>query len=208
MTTFQGSLLGLAPSVDLGSFQTGLERIPLAEGAWVDLRRSWVQGTDILFERLAQSVPWRAERRKMYDRTLDVPRLLAFYDDGDQLPDDVLVDMRNALRDHYRYEPGGDIRTAGLCLYRDGQDSVAWHGDRLGHLNRAAAIVAIVSLGESRVLLLRPRAGGPAHRFVLDSGDVFVMGGSCQRTWEHCVPKSKRSIGPRLSVQFRTIGIR
>ena len=73
-------------------------------------------------------------------------------------------------------------------------------------------MVAIVSLGAPRRLLLRPRAGGgngaPRAAFTLAAGDLLVMGGSCQRTWEHAVPKTRRPVGPRISVQFRPRGVR
>jgi alkylated DNA repair dioxygenase AlkB len=69
-------------------------------------------------------------------------------------------------------------------------------------------MVAIVSLGSARPLLLRPRAGGGTLRYSLGHGDLIVMGGSCQRTWEHAVPKSTRTTGPRISVQFRPRGVR
>jgi len=68
--------------------------------------------------------------------------------------------------------------------------------------------VAILSLGEARPLLLRPAVGGPTLRYNLGHGDLFVMGGSCQRTWEHAVPKSVRPTGPRISVQFRPRNVR
>lgn len=207
MLAYQGSLLGLSSTIDLEPLTSELERIPLAGGAWIDIRRAWIRGADLLFTRLFESVSWRAERRKMYDRTLDVPRLLAFFKDGVTLPDESLVAMRDALNDHYQFEPGGNLRTIGMCLYRDGRDSVAWHGDRFARSKREDAVVAIGSLGEPRALHLRPRGGGRAQRFVLGSGDLFVMGGSCQRTWEHCVPKTKRLIGPRMSMQFRPLGV-
>jgi alkylated DNA repair dioxygenase AlkB len=98
--------------------------------------------------------------------------------------------------------------TAGLCLYRDGRDSVAWHGDTIGRGRREDTMVAIVSLGAPRALLLRPLGGGPAQRYELGHGDLIVMGGSCQRTWEHAVPKTARPVGPRISVQFRPQGVR
>ncbi|MDA8062994.1 MAG: alpha-ketoglutarate-dependent dioxygenase AlkB, partial [Actinomycetota bacterium] len=98
--------------------------------------------------------------------------------------------------------------TAGLCLYRDGRDSVAWHGDTIGRGAREDTVVAIVSFGATRRLLLRPVAGGPSVRFELADGDLIVMGGSCQRTWQHTVPKTSRLVGPRVSVQFRPSGVR
>ena len=104
-------------------------------------------------------------------------------------------------------ELGERFATAGLCLYRDGADSVAWHGDTRGRGETEDTMVAIVSLGERRRLLLRPRGGGQARRFELGRGDLLVMGGSLQRTWEHCVPKTARPVGPRISVQFRPRGV-
>jgi alkylated DNA repair dioxygenase AlkB len=94
-----------------------------------------------------------------------------------------------------------------MCLYRDGRDSVAWHGDTHGRSAHCDTMVAIVSFGSPRNLLLRPRAGGDSRRFPLGHGDLIVMGGSCQRTWEHAVPKTARAVGPRVSVQFRPAGV-
>jgi alkylated DNA repair dioxygenase AlkB len=203
----QGSLLDLGDEAGprpLGSVQ----RTVLAHGAWIDLRPGWIAGADTLFERLAESVPWRAERRHMYDRVVDVPRLLCFYAEGEPLPDPVLDEARQALDEHYGPELGEPFRTAGLCLYRDGQDSVAWHGDTTGRGSSQDTMVAIVSLGAPRSLMLRPRGGGRALRHDVGHGDLLVMGGSCQRTWEHAIPKATRAAGPRISVQFRPRDVR
>src|SRR5262249_53722367 len=112
------------------------------------------------------------------------------------------------LDEHYAAELGEPFLTAGLCLYRDGRDSVAWHGDTTGRGSTQDTMVAIVSLGAPRSLLLRPSGGGPAPRPDLGHGDLLVMGGSCQRPWEHAVPKTARPTGPRISVQFRPRGVR
>ena len=144
----------------------------------------------------------------MYDRVVDVPRLLSFYGEDDPLPDPRLVSAREALNAHYRDELGEPFTTAGLCLYRDGRDSVAWHGDTIGRGKTEDTMVAIVSLGSARTFLLRPRGGGATIRHQLGHGDLIVMGGSCQRTWEHAIPKTARPVGPRISVQFRPRGVR
>ena len=180
----------------------------LTRGAWVDVQRGWLAGSAALFARLAGRVPWRAERRQMYDRTVDVPRLLCFYGEDAELPEPSLAACRDALSRHYERELGEPFRTAGLCMYRDGRDSVAWHGDTIGRGSTEDTMVAILSLGTARPLLLRPRGGGDTLRYTLGHGDLLVMGGSCQRTWEHAVPKSARPTGPRISVQFRPRGVR
>jgi alkylated DNA repair dioxygenase AlkB len=203
----QGSLFDAVDNVALGSL-AGVRRTQLSDGAWVDVLPGWLTGADELFARLVDDVPWQAERRQMYDRVVDVPRLLCFYPEDAALPHPVLDDARAALSAHYGPELGERFRTAGLCYYRDGRDSVAWHGDRIGRGSREDTMVAIVSVGAPRALLLRPKDGGEIVRHALGHGDLIVMGGSCQRTWDHAVPKTSKAVGPRISIQFRPLGVR
>ncbi|MEW1647885.1 alpha-ketoglutarate-dependent dioxygenase AlkB [Streptomyces sp. NPDC091219] len=203
----QGSLFDQTDQLRLGTLD-GTHRTALGLGAWIDVLPGWLTGADALFEELATEVPWRAERRQMYDQVVAVPRLLAFYGAGDALPHPVLAEARDALSAYYARELGEPFATSGLCYYRDGQDSVAWHGDRIGRGAREDTLVAILSVGAPRDLLLRPVRGGASVRRPLGHGDLIVMGGSCQRTWEHCVPKTSRAAGPRISVQFRPHGVR
>ena len=204
----QESLLDLGEEPALGALGDTVRRTPLTRGAWVDLRPGWLSGSGAVFGRLAAAVPWRAERRHMYDRVVDVPRLTCFYEEDAALPDPVLTAALQALNAHYEPELGEPFRTAGLCLYRDGRDSVAWHGDTTGRSRREDTMVAIVSLGTPRAFLLRPRGGGKSLRYEIGHGDLLVMGGSCQRTWEHAVPKTTQAVGPRISVQFRPHDVR
>jgi len=203
----QGSLLDLTDAPALGPLDH-IERTQLSGGAWVDFLPGWLRGADQLFERLLHVVPWRAERRRMYERVVDVPRLLCFYDESATLPDPLLADARAVLDAHYADELGEQFMTAGLCLYRDGRDSVAWHGDKIGRGSTHDTMVAILSLGTPRPLLLRPVGGGSALRYDIGHGDLLVMGGSCQRSWQHSIPKTARQTGPRISVQFRPRGVR
>jgi alkylated DNA repair dioxygenase AlkB len=204
----QESLLDAGDEPVLGELEGAVRRTPLAHGAWVDLCHGWLSGSGTVFGRLVETVPWRAEKRHMYDRVVDVPRLLRFYGEDEPLPDPALTAAREALNAHYGAELGEPFRTAGLCLYRDGRDSVAWHGDTTGRGKTEDTMVAILSLGAPRALALRPRGGGKSLRYEIGHGDVLVMGGSCQRTWEHAVPKTAQAVGPRISVQFRPRGVR
>jgi alkylated DNA repair dioxygenase AlkB len=178
------------------------ERRSLTRGAWIDVARSWLPDADDVFETLVRDVPWRAERRQMYDNVVDVPRLLHTYQAGEPLPHRVLTRARDVLGAHYLPELGEPFVTAGCCYYRDGRDSVAWHGDTFGRGSTHDTMVAIVSVGDPRRLCLRPRGGGASISVEMGHGDLVVMGGSCQRTWEHAVPKVACA-GPRISVQFR-----
>lgn len=192
--TWQPSLLDdVDPGID-GSFRA-VRRRELGDGAWLDEVPGWVHGADTLFARLVEEAPWASHERPMYDRMVVEPRLTTreWIDPPDPLPA-----MARALSGRY----GRDLSVVSANLYRDGSDSVAWHGDRIGR-RQAETVVAIVSLGSPRQLLLRPAAGGrPSLRLLPRPGDLLVMGGTCQRTWQHSVPK-RASAGPRISVMFR-----
>ncbi|EAP99476.1 putative alkylated DNA repair protein [Janibacter sp. HTCC2649] len=202
----QHSLFDTGDAIDLGALAPN--RTILSRGAWVDYQPSWLTGADLLFDTLHDDVPWKAERREMYERIVDVPRLLKFYEEGEVLPHPVLMQARKTLSDTYAGELGEPFVTAGMCLYRDGRDSVAWHGDRIGRAKDQDTMVAILSVGSARSLMLRPRGGGSSLGFSLGHGDLVVMGGSCQRTWDHAIPKTSKPVGPRISIQFRPRGIR
>src|SRR5258707_3242862 len=99
---FQGSLLDLYEQAGPGQLGASVRRTTLARGAWIDVRPGWIVGADALFERLIEAVPWRAEKRHMYDRVVEVPRLLSFYGEGEALPDPRVDEVKRELDDHYR----------------------------------------------------------------------------------------------------------
>ena len=192
-----------------GSLFEHTERRQLGDGAFIEIRSGWLTGADELLDALLSMVPWRAERRQMYDRVVDVPRLVSFHDlTVEDPPHPLLGRLRRRLNDIYAGELGEPFTTVGLCCYRDGSDSVAWHGDTIGRGSSQDTMVAIVSLGATRTFALRRRGGGPSLRLQLAHGDLLVMGGSCQRTWEHAVPKTSSPAGPRVSIQFRPRDVR
>ena len=189
------------------------ERRQLGDGAFIEIRAGWLSsatpGEEELLDALLSTVPWRAERRQMYDRVVDVPRLVSFHDlTLEDPPHPELTRLRRRLNDIYAGELGEPFTTVGLCCYRNGSDSVAWHGDTIGRSSSEDTMVAVVSLGATRTLALRRRGGGPSLRLPLAHGDLLVMGGSCQRTWEHAVPKTSAPAGPRVSIQFRPRDVR
>ena len=199
-TLFAPNALSLAPV-------THSARHDLGHGAWIDHVPDWVLDANAVFDALVRDVPWRAERRPMYDRVVAVPRLVSWYAAGAPLPHPMLEECRDHLSRHYLPNLGEPLVTAGMCFYRDGNDSVAWHGDNIKGGHPLNTVVAILSFGAERSLSLRPRGGGESMRFPMAHGDLLVMGGSAQRTWEHAVLKTTRPVGPRISVQFRTSGV-
>ena len=195
----QPSLFGAgAPGIDTGFAE--LRRIELARGAWVDYQPGWLHGHQTLFDALVDEVAWEQNRRPMYERMVDVPRLTGSLSLPLTSPSlDVIADMAAAIGDRYQTE----LSRVGVALYRDGNDSVAWHGDQIAR-ELPTALVATVSVGEPRKFCLRPKGGGESMRFKLGHGDLVVMGGTCQRTWDHAVPKVAAA-GPRIAIMFRPV---
>ena len=190
----QGTLLGTSePAIDL-SF-AGARRMLLADGAWVEHVPAWLAGADELFLAVSGLVDWDSPMVTMWDKRVQTPRLSGQVQAESRPP--IVETMRAVLSDRYDIE----FRAIGANWYRDGRDSVAWHGDRVAR-DLPEATIAIVSLGGPRRFLLRPKGGGPSVKFDLSSGDLLAMGGSCQRTWQHCVPKVARA-APRISLTFR-----
>jgi alkylated DNA repair dioxygenase AlkB len=177
------------------------ERLLLDETSWVDVCRGLLRGADAVLDVVIDALPWRCGRRYMYDRMVDDPRLSYRAPRPELLPHPVLARVRDGLAARY----GVPLGAAAFNHYRDGRDSVAPHGDRELR-DTGDALVALLTLGATRPFRLRPRArrGGPTHDVAPGSGDVLVMGGACQRDWEHGVPKV-RAAGPRVSVTWRWV---
>ncbi|HKP55931.1 MAG TPA: alpha-ketoglutarate-dependent dioxygenase AlkB [Polyangiales bacterium] len=185
---------GEPPAFDAGF--SGLARTELGSGAWVDYQPGWVSGHAALFDALQTGTNWRIGEEQIYERTLPTPRMIAVLpEDGPGHP--LLEQLRAALSMRYRQA----FERISLALYRDGRDSVAFHGDRIAR-ELPEALVATVSLGAPRRFLMRPRGGGTSRGWKLGWGDLLVMGGSSQRTWQHSIPKVAHA-QPRIALMFR-----
>ncbi|MGH2685172.1 MAG: alpha-ketoglutarate-dependent dioxygenase AlkB [Actinomycetota bacterium] len=201
MIEWQASLLDgtgeTEPRADL-TF-TGLVRHQLDHRCWVDHVTGWLSGSDVVFETLVAEAKWAQLTRRMYDKQVEQPRLTAPWRNDRQLlvrlP--VIDEMRSILSARYEVE----LDSGGVNFYRDGRDSVAWHADRIPK-EIVDPVVCIVSVGEPRKFLLRPRGGGASLKFMLGRGDLLVTGGATQRAWDHSVPKVAHA-GPRISITFR-----
>ncbi len=192
----QGNLFAAGPPGARAS--ATFERIDLAGGAWVDVARNWFGGADELAERLMAGVDWHHHERWIYERLVEEPRLSRWYSAGEALPDEALAHFRVAAGRRY----GVRFGAMALNFYRWGRDSVAFHTDReLRHIDDT--LVVILTLGATRPFLLRPVGGGRSIDLRPGSGDLIVMGGTCQETWEHAVPKVTRGSGPRISASIR-----
>jgi alkylated DNA repair dioxygenase AlkB len=187
---------GGAPTFD-SAFKK-LERTYLSADAWFDYAPGWLTGHEALFVQLLETVHFRREKRQMYERIVDVPRLIATLPDDGPVPA-IVEDARSALSARY----AETFARISLGYYRNGEESVAWHGDYVAR-KLPSALVATLSVGAPRRFLLRPKGGGASMALMLGWGDLLVMGGSSQRTFEHSIPKV-RNAGPRIAVMFRPV---
>lgn len=154
---------------------------------------------DEWFRVLRDQVPWEAQRRPMYSRVVDVPRLVSSYSlDACDLPGP-LAEAGERLR----WEFGVPFNAVGLNYYRDGHDSVAPHNDKLHNLVPAQPI-ALLSLGATRRMTIRakqpPRRVQHIH---LASGSLLLMSHASQRHFDHGIPKTREAVGARISLAFR-----
>lgn len=150
-----------------------------------------------LFSWLLQHAAWSNETMWMYDRMVDVPRLVAKY-----AADDLPAPLAQA-RDIVERTLGQRFTTVGLNYYRDGRDSVAWHNDHLADMP-PEPMIAILSLGATRCMQIRTkRRPRTVHALDLADGSLFVMSGRAQEFWEHTLAKSTRPVDARISVAFR-----
>ena len=196
---WQPSLFSSAEEIAIDREFARVDRIHLDERSWVDHGSGWISGADRLFELVLSVRRWGQRSRRMYDQRVIEPRLTAPWNlhSGESLEPPILEDIRLLLSERY----GRVFDSVGFNLYRDGRDSVAWHGDRIKK-EIEDPIVALVSFGEPRKFLLRPSTGGKARVFVLGEGDLLVTGGKTQREWQHSVPKVSHA-GPRISLAYR-----
>jgi alkylated DNA repair dioxygenase AlkB len=192
----------------LGLFDAPLSLIDNERGS-VTYRAGFVPAAqaDAYFATLRDGVDWHAQRRVMYEREVDVPRLTAHFrldhvshadgitDEAFEIVRDVAARVTEAL--------GAPFNSVGLNFYRDGSDSVAPHNDRLQELG-AGEPIALVSLGATRRMLIRSkRAGEPAVPIDFAAGSLLVMNYVSQRHYTHGVAKTRVPVGPRISVALR-----
>ncbi len=187
-----------------------VERLQLDDTSWVDVSRGWLDGADELFDALLNGVDWQGSRIFRYEKWIEERRLGSYWSRGRPLPHPSLAQIHKTLQRSYRVTFDG----FGIIQYRNAGDGQAFHRDTdMRWLDDT--VIAIVTLGQQRPWLLRPRSArntidslergkGATHDLSPGNGDLIVMGGACQANWEHSVPYlNKLGVGIRISLQWR-----
>lgn len=188
--------LGLFEGRVSGGFSR-VRRQELDAWSWVEHFTGWLGSPDALFTALAEQAAWEQRDRWMFTGVVIEPRLTAVLDSIARAGMPELQRVAADISRHY----GLTFDSAWMNLYRNHDDSTGWHADRpVDQL--PTAVVPVLSLGAARRFLMRPREGGKSTVFHVETGDLLVMGGRCQRDWLHMVPKETQLAGARISVNF------
>jgi alkylated DNA repair dioxygenase AlkB len=160
----------------------------------VEVARAW-------FDEVRGAVAWEAQRRRMYDREVDVPRLVGHFrlaPEAARLPEAI-----RAAAHRVTAATGVAFTSVGLNFYRDGRDSVAPHNDHLDEIAPGCPI-ALLSLGATRRMTIRAKAT-PRRVWHVDlaAGSLLLMSHETQLHYTHGVPKTSKPVGPRISLAFR-----
>lgn len=167
---------------------------------------------DRLFVALLAEIPWSQHRVRLFGRELPAPRLSSWHGDPEavyaysgrrHLPNPWTAGLLQ-LRQRLQEQLGATFNGVLANYYRDGRDRMGWHADDEPELG-PRPMIASLSLGAVRPFDLKPRAGGPRLRLLLESGSLLLMYGDSQRQWLHALPRSARVAGPRLNLTFRNI---
>jgi alkylated DNA repair dioxygenase AlkB len=185
----QMGLFGSAPRIFVDDHTGGIAYYPQLFDAGESAR---------LFTLLESTLPWSQESMWMYDRTVEVPRLLARFAPEEPRPAELL-----AVQERVERYLDVTFNSLSVQYYRDGNDSVAWHNDHREELV-PLPVIALVSLGAAREMLVRSKSR-PRRTIScdLEPGSLFVMSGRAQEFWEHHIPKVNRRIGARISIALR-----
>lgn len=194
-----------------------IEKIDLVGGD-VTLIHHWLSPDEAerLMGLLIREIQWEQSTINLYGKPVKIPRLNAWYGDSraryqysgtvfDPLPwSDSLKTLKHLIEE----ATGDEFNSVLANMYRDGNDSVAWHSDNEPELGRNP-VIASVSLGQSRRFLLKHRKDRDlgSIRLELSSGDLLLMRGETQHHWLHSVPKVAKSVGPRINLTFRKVKV-
>jgi len=197
-----------------GFFDLEQEDIIL-QGGQLSLYRNFfsISDSDFYFDRLHKEIKWKQEQIIMYGKINPIPRLSAWYgDEGTSYTysgiamspspwTSLLLEIRQQLNDL----SGNDFNSLLANLYRDGNDSVGWHADDEAELGENPTIASL-SFGESRRFLMKQK-GNEGEKLSLDlnNGDLLIMKGATQQNWLHQIPRSRKQLGARINLTFRSI---
>lgn len=161
---------------------------------------------DYYYNILLHDTPWHEYQMPMYDKVVTAPRMIAWYGEQKEAGENASpwTPELLKLRDKVREETGISFNAVLLNLYRNGNDSVAWHSDKEHRIGKNPNI-ASVTFGQTRPFRLRHKTDKsvPQLEILLHHGTLLLMSGTTNTFWEHHIPKSAKDMLPRINLTFR-----
>ena len=162
--------------------------------------------SDLYYELLLHQTKWREYEMEIFDKTVKAPRMIAWYEDKENINQNITDWSPELLkiRERVENETALNFNSALLNLYRNGNDSVAWHSDQEAN-SGPNPVIASVTFGESRMFKLRHkfRKDIAPIEIPLHHGSFLLMAGTTNSFWQHQVPKTSRDVLPRINLTFR-----
>lgn len=163
---------------------------------------------DRYYYTLLHSTPWHEYQMPMYDKVVTAPRMIAWYGEQEEAGESALpwTPELLKLREKVEQETGKNFNAVLLNLYRNGNDSVAWHSDKEHKIGKNPSI-ASATFGQTRPFRFRHKADKSIGQLEvsLHHGTLLLMSGTTNTFWEHHIPKSAKEMLPRINLTFRRI---
>jgi alkylated DNA repair dioxygenase AlkB len=189
-------------------------RIPLESGAWLDYEPAWLPSEDAheMLAALRDEMAWEQREIVLFGRRVLQPRLIAWAGElgyrysGQTIEPRAFTPTMQKLLARVNQRCGTPFNHVLANRYRSGDDSMGLHADDEPELG-PDPLVAIVSLGAIRRLVIKPRRKQRRERHDQDLGHgaLLVMGGTCQRHYVHGLPRQAGAEGERISLTFRRL---
>lgn len=167
---------------------------------------------DLLRNKLLETAPWEQRTQKMYDKMVLTPRLTAWYGDSkysdseeNKKPTNPWTSELFSLKQRIEKEFDCHFNGVLLNLYRDHNDSVAWHRDKESRYGKQP-VIASISLGQTRNFDFRKKDHHQSkYSLPLPHASLLIMKGDLQENWEHRIAKSNIRMKERINLTFRLI---
>lgn len=168
---------------------------------------------DYYFDILKKTIDWQQDDITIYGKTYKQPRLTALYANNSKpysysnitMQPTIFTSELQQIKLDLEQEINHKFTSVLLNLYRNGNDSNGWHADDETELGKNP-VIASLSLGATRPFHFKHRdIKNERHKINLNHGSLLIMRGEMQHYWLHQIAKTKKNIGERINLTFRTL---
>ena len=141
------------------------------------------------FAILLEKIPWTTMQWKAGRK---LPRKIFSYPAGNKGEIPILDSLIKLIENKYKT----NVLSIWMNLYENGDHWTPPHKDTYG------TDVYTLSFGATRHFWLQHDSTGDKLEYELANGDLFYFNEETNSQYKHCIPKTKKDVGPRISVVF------